>query len=156
MASVRSIIMNDIETHSSIFVAGHRGMVGSAIWRCLESKGYTNLIGRTHAELEGRMALERKQRTHRHLRHYVQKRKKKGQTMNSNPSTLLSPTPSAFSFHPSSLLSSLLSPLISAFSFPPSSLSFHPYLFKGRRGVRGITLQTFQRPTLHSSGGDKR
>jgi len=95
--------MSDIETHSSIFVAGHRGMVGSAIWRCLESKGYTNLIGRTHPELEGRMALERKQRTHRYLRHYVQKRKEKGQTMNSNPSALLSPTPSAFSFHPSSL-----------------------------------------------------
>ena len=36
--------MSDIETHSSIFVAGHRGMVGSAIWRCLESKGYTHLI----------------------------------------------------------------------------------------------------------------
>ena len=49
------------------------------------------------------MGLERKQRTHRHLRHYVQKRKEKGQTMNSNPSSLLLPTPSAFTFHPSSL-----------------------------------------------------
>ena len=38
MVSTRLIIMNEIETHSSIFVAGHRGMVGSAIWRCLESK----------------------------------------------------------------------------------------------------------------------
>ncbi|MBW1867032.1 MAG: GDP-L-fucose synthase [Deltaproteobacteria bacterium] len=39
-------------SRSSIFIAGHRGMVGSAIWRCLESKGYTNLIGKTHAELD--------------------------------------------------------------------------------------------------------
>lgn len=35
-----------------IYIAGHRGMVGSAIWRNLESKGYTNLLGRTSAELD--------------------------------------------------------------------------------------------------------
>jgi GDP-L-fucose synthase len=35
-----------------IYIAGHRGMVGSAIWRNLEGKGYTNLIGRTSAELD--------------------------------------------------------------------------------------------------------
>ncbi len=35
-----------------IYIAGHRGMVGSAIWRNLESKGYTNLIGRTSSELD--------------------------------------------------------------------------------------------------------
>ncbi|MGY8650393.1 MAG: NAD-dependent epimerase/dehydratase family protein, partial [Verrucomicrobiia bacterium] len=35
-----------------IYVAGHRGLVGSAIWRALESVGHTNLIGRTHAELD--------------------------------------------------------------------------------------------------------
>lgn len=33
-------------------MAGHRGLVGSAIWRNLESKGYTNLVGRMHAELD--------------------------------------------------------------------------------------------------------
>lgn len=38
--------------NSRIYVAGHRGLVGSAIWRALEAKGYTNLIGRTHAELD--------------------------------------------------------------------------------------------------------
>lgn len=38
--------------NSKIYVAGHRGLVGSAIWRNLESKGYTNLVGRTHAELD--------------------------------------------------------------------------------------------------------
>jgi len=37
---------------SKIYIAGHRGLVGSAIWRNLESKGYTNLIGRTLSELD--------------------------------------------------------------------------------------------------------
>lgn len=41
-----------MELHSKIYVAGHRGLVGSAIWRTLQGKGYTNLIGRTHAELD--------------------------------------------------------------------------------------------------------
>ncbi|MBC7620601.1 MAG: GDP-L-fucose synthase [Candidatus Saccharibacteria bacterium] len=35
-----------------IFVAGHRGMVGSAILRCLRGQGHTNFITRTHAELD--------------------------------------------------------------------------------------------------------
>ncbi len=35
-----------------IYIAGHRGMVGSAIWRALEAKGYTNLIGRSSSELD--------------------------------------------------------------------------------------------------------
>ena len=37
---------------SKIYVAGHRGLVGSAIWNNLLNKGYTNLIGRTHQELD--------------------------------------------------------------------------------------------------------
>jgi GDP-L-fucose synthase len=37
---------------SKIYVAGHRGMVGSAITRRLIAEGYTNVIGRTHAELD--------------------------------------------------------------------------------------------------------
>ena len=37
---------------SKIYVAGHRGLVGSAIWNNLISKGYTNLIGATHQELD--------------------------------------------------------------------------------------------------------
>lgn len=41
-----------MEKHSRIFVAGHRGLVGSAICRGLERKGYRNLILRTHAELD--------------------------------------------------------------------------------------------------------
>ncbi len=35
-----------------IYIAGHRGMVGSAIWCKLKSKGYTNLIGKTSSELD--------------------------------------------------------------------------------------------------------
>ena len=35
-----------------VYVAGHRGLAGSAIWRRLEEAGYTNLVGRTSAELD--------------------------------------------------------------------------------------------------------
>ncbi len=37
---------------TKIYIAGHRGMVGSAVWRTLEKKGYTNLIGKTSKELD--------------------------------------------------------------------------------------------------------
>lgn len=37
---------------SKIYLAGHRGLVGSAIWQNLMSRGYTNLVGRTHKELD--------------------------------------------------------------------------------------------------------
>jgi len=37
---------------SKIYIAGHRGLVGSAIVKNLEAKGYTNLVYRTHAELD--------------------------------------------------------------------------------------------------------
>ena len=37
---------------NKIYVAGHRGMVGSAIVRILKSQGQTNLVMRTHAELD--------------------------------------------------------------------------------------------------------
>ena len=38
--------------NQKIYVAGHQGMVGSAILRALKNKGYTNIIGRTHNELD--------------------------------------------------------------------------------------------------------
>lgn len=41
-----------MEKNSKIYVAGHRGLVGSAIWNNLLAKGYTNLVGRTHSELD--------------------------------------------------------------------------------------------------------
>ena len=37
---------------TKIFIAGHRGMVGSAVWRALEENGYTNLLGKTSSELD--------------------------------------------------------------------------------------------------------
>lgn len=41
-----------MEKRSKIYIAGHRGLVGSAIWKNLEGKGYTNLIGKSHKELD--------------------------------------------------------------------------------------------------------
>ena len=41
-----------MEKNAKIYVAGHHGLVGSAIWKNLQDKGYTNLIGRTHQELD--------------------------------------------------------------------------------------------------------
>jgi len=38
--------------HSKIYIAGHGGLVGSAIWENLQSKGYTNLVGKRHSELD--------------------------------------------------------------------------------------------------------
>ena len=41
-----------MEKNAKIYVAGHRGMVGSAIVRNLQAKGYTNIVTRTHQELD--------------------------------------------------------------------------------------------------------
>lgn len=41
-----------MEKNSKIYVAGHRGLVGSAIVRNLEERGFTNIIGKTHKELD--------------------------------------------------------------------------------------------------------
>ena len=41
-----------LDKNCKIYVAGHRGLVGSAIWNNLLSRGYTNLVGRTHRELD--------------------------------------------------------------------------------------------------------
>ena len=43
---------NSLKKETKIYIAGHRGMVGSAVWRTLQKKGYTNLIGRTSKELD--------------------------------------------------------------------------------------------------------
>ena len=37
-----------LEKNAKIFVAGHRGLVGSAIWNNLQQRGYTNLSGTPH------------------------------------------------------------------------------------------------------------
>ena len=41
-----------LEKSSKIYIAGHKGLVGSAIWNNLKARGYTNLIGCTHHELD--------------------------------------------------------------------------------------------------------
>lgn len=44
--------MSTIEKNDKIYVAGHRGLVGSAIVRSLQRQGYTNIIGKSHKELD--------------------------------------------------------------------------------------------------------
>ena len=41
-----------LEKSAKIYVAGHNGLVGSAIWNNLKQRGYTNLVGRSHKELD--------------------------------------------------------------------------------------------------------
>ena len=41
-----------MKTENKIYVAGHRGLVGSAIWKNLQEKGFTNLVGKTSSELD--------------------------------------------------------------------------------------------------------
>ncbi|MDO4462478.1 MAG: GDP-L-fucose synthase [Bacteroidia bacterium] len=41
-----------LDKSSKIFIAGHRGLVGSAIWNNLKARGYNNLVGRGHKELD--------------------------------------------------------------------------------------------------------
>ena len=41
-----------LDKEAKIYVAGHRGLVGSAIWSNLQQRGHTNLVGRTHRDLD--------------------------------------------------------------------------------------------------------
>ena len=41
-----------LDKNSKIYIAGHHGLVGSAIWNNLKQRGYNNLIGRSHSELD--------------------------------------------------------------------------------------------------------
>jgi GDP-L-fucose synthase len=43
---------HDVPLDAPFYVAGHRGLVGSAVWRHLQQRGHTSLIGRTSAELD--------------------------------------------------------------------------------------------------------
>ena len=38
--------------NSKIYIAGHRGLVGSAIWKNLQEKGFTNLVGKSSSDLD--------------------------------------------------------------------------------------------------------
>lgn len=44
--------LSDMEKNSKIYIAGHRGMVGSALMRKWQAEGFTNIITRTSAELD--------------------------------------------------------------------------------------------------------
>lgn len=52
MSNLDSFRPTPLEREAPFYVAGHRGLVGSAIWRNLEAEGFTNLIGRTSADLD--------------------------------------------------------------------------------------------------------
>ena len=41
-----------LDKSAKIYVAGHHGLVGSAIWNNLLQRGYTNLVGKSHKELD--------------------------------------------------------------------------------------------------------
>ncbi|BAH56171.1 GDP-L-fucose synthase family protein [Rhodococcus opacus] len=47
-----SFVPGPLDRHAPLYVAGHRGLVGSAIWRRLEADGFDNLIGRSSSELD--------------------------------------------------------------------------------------------------------
>lgn len=49
---MNAIYKSGLTKDSKIYIAGHRGLVGSAIKRNLESRGFKNIIGRTHKELD--------------------------------------------------------------------------------------------------------
>ena len=42
----------ELDRNARTYIAGHRGLVGSALWRELERLGFAHLIGRTHSELD--------------------------------------------------------------------------------------------------------
>ncbi len=45
-------VARPLDRDAVVYVAGHRGLVGSAIWRHLEAQGFTNLVGRSSSELD--------------------------------------------------------------------------------------------------------
>jgi GDP-L-fucose synthase len=45
-------VVGPLDRSERVYVAGHRGLVGSAVWRKLESEGFTDLVGRTSGELD--------------------------------------------------------------------------------------------------------
>ena len=46
-----------MDKQAKIYIAGHKGMVGSAIWKNMESRGFTNLIGRDSSKVDLRNQL---------------------------------------------------------------------------------------------------
>ncbi|WIB27028.1 GDP-L-fucose synthase [Curtobacterium sp. MCSS17_015] len=50
--SDNEFVPGPLDRSGRVYVAGHRGLVGSAVWRKLESEGFTDLVGRTSSELD--------------------------------------------------------------------------------------------------------
>ena len=50
--TVKGAISEMMDKNAKIFICGHRGMVGSACLRKFQKEGYTNIVTRTHAELD--------------------------------------------------------------------------------------------------------
>lgn len=47
-----STYRHDLPRDATVYIAGHHGLVGSAIWRHFQAQGFTNLVGRRSAELD--------------------------------------------------------------------------------------------------------
>lgn len=52
MTAEINFVPAELDRASTFYVAGHRGLVGSAIWRNLKAEGFTNLVGRSSSELD--------------------------------------------------------------------------------------------------------
>lgn len=52
MSAKVEFVAGKLDRESAFYVAGHRGLVGSAMWRKLEREGFVNLVGRSSAELD--------------------------------------------------------------------------------------------------------
>ena len=52
LRSIKVKYFQDMNKNSKIYIAGHKGLVGSAIWNNLKKRGYNNLVGRSHKELD--------------------------------------------------------------------------------------------------------
>lgn len=52
MKDIVNFVPGELDRSSKFYVAGHRGLVGSAIWRKLEDEGFTNLVGHSSSELD--------------------------------------------------------------------------------------------------------
>lgn len=52
MADLPDVAPAPLDRDATVYVAGHRGLVGSAIWRALEAEGFIDLVGRSSAELD--------------------------------------------------------------------------------------------------------
>ena len=49
---MQKIMSKELNKNSKIYIAGHHGLVGSAIWNNLKARGYNNLVGKSHSELD--------------------------------------------------------------------------------------------------------